>query len=141
MLPQRLQHEISILDRYFPRRYKFESLYLPGELLDVGVKTQSGKVYRLNIRLKQDYPNSLPEVYVVHPTPLRKFDGSRIDGASHEMHTLGNDGEKVQICHFKRENWNPNQSLYKIILKGRIWLESYEGHLRTGKAIDDYLTS
>lgn len=141
MTPQRLQFETSILERYFPRKYKFENLYLANELLDVGVKTQSGKVYRLNIRLKPDYPNSLPEVYVVFPLPLRRHNGTEIDGASHELHTLSNDDEKIQICHFKRENWNPNQSLYKIILKGRIWLEAYEGHLRTGKPIDDYLNS
>lgn len=141
MTPQRLQFETTILERYFPRKFKFENLNLSNEILDVGIKTQSGKIYRLNIKLKTDYPNSLPEVYVIFPLPLRKFDGSRIQGASHEMHTLSNDGDKIQICHFKPENWNPNQSLYKIILKVRIWLEAYEGHLRTGNPIDDYLNS
>lgn len=141
MTPQRLQYETAILERYFPKRYKFENLNLGNELLDVGVKTQSGKVYRLNIKLQADYPNSLPEVYVVYPLPLRKYNGSEIEGASHNMHTLSNDGGKIQLCHFKRENWNPNQSLYKIVLKARIWLEAYEGHLRTGKPIDDYLNS
>lgn len=52
MTPQRLQQEIAILEKYFPRKYKFENLYLENELLDVGVKTQSGKVYRLNVKLK-----------------------------------------------------------------------------------------
>lgn len=141
MTPQRLQFETSILERYFSKKYKFENLFLPNELLDVGIKTQSGKVYRVNIRLESDYPNSLPEVYLVYPLPLRKFDGSEINGASHFMHTLSNDGNKIQICHFKRENWNPNQSLFKILIKVRIWLEAYEGHLRTGKNIDDYLNS
>jgi ubiquitin-protein ligase len=141
MTPQRLQHEIAILEKYFPRKYKFENLYLENELLDVGVKTQSGKVYRLNIKLKPDYPNSMPSVYVVYPLPLFKHDGSIISGPSHDMHTLSNDGQKVQICHFKPENWNPNQSLYKVILKARIWLEAYEGHLATGNPIDYYLTS
>ncbi len=141
MTPQRLQQEIAILEKYFPRKYKFENLYLDNELLDVGVKTQSGKVYRLNIKLKPDYPNSMPSVYVVFPLPLLKYDGSNISSASHDMHTLSNDGQNVQICHFKPENWNPNQSLYKVILKARIWLEAYEGHLATGNPIDNYLTS
>jgi ubiquitin-protein ligase len=141
MTPQRLQHEIAILEKYFPRRYKFENLFLENELLDVGIRTQSGKVYRLNIKLKPDYPNSMPSVYVVYPLPLLKHDGSVISGASHDMHTLSNDGQKVQICHFKQENWNPNQSLYKVILKARIWLEAYERHLETGNPIDYYLTS
>jgi ubiquitin-protein ligase len=141
MTPQRLQMETLILEKYFPKRFRFENSGLSNELLDVGVKTQSGNVYRLNIELENDYPNALPKVYVVYPLPLLKHDGSAISGASHSLHTLGNDGEKIQICHYKSENWNPNQSLYKIVLKARIWLEAYEGHLRTGKAIDDYLTS
>jgi hypothetical protein len=141
MTPQRLQLEIAILEKYFPRKYKFENLYLENELLDLGLKTQSGKVYRLNIKLKTDYPNSMPSVFVTFPLPLLKKDGSSLTGASHEMHTLSNDGSNVQICHFKPENWNPNQSLYKVILKARIWLEAYEGHLATGNPIDNYLTS
>lgn len=141
MTPQRLQQEIAILEKYFPRKYKFENLYLDNEILDVGVKTQSGKVYRLNIKLKPDYPNSLPSVYVVYPLPLLKHDGSAISGASHDMHTLSNDGPKIQLCHYKPENWNPNHSLYRVILKARIWLEAYEGHLATGNPIDNYLTS
>ena len=138
---QRLQYEAAVLERYFPNRYKFENLYSVNEFLDVGVQAQSGTVYRLNIRLQPDYPNSLPEVYVVYPLPLRKYDGSIIDGVSHDMHTLSNDGNKIQLCHFKPSNWNPNQSLYKIVMKAKIWLEAYEGHLRTGKPIDDYLNS
>lgn len=141
MQAQRLHFETTILERYFPRRYKFENLHSSDGYLDVGMKTQSGKVYRLNIKLNPDYPNSLPKVYVVHPLPLRNHSGSIIEGASHDMHTLSNDGEKIQLCHFKSENWNPNQSLYKIILKARIWLEAYEGHLRTGKPIDFYLNN
>lgn len=141
MTPQRLQQEIAILEKYFPRKYKFENLYLENELLDVGVKTQSGKVYRLNIKLMTDYPNSMPSVFVTFPLPLLKKDGSVISGTSHDMHTLSNDDYNVQICHFKPENWNPNQSLYKVILKARIWLEAYEGHLATGNPIDNYLTS
>jgi ubiquitin-protein ligase len=141
MTPQRLQMETAILERYFSRKYKFENLNSSNSFLDVGVKTQSGKVYRLKIKLSQDYPNSLPEVYITYPLPLMKKDGSKLDGASHDFHTLGNEGDNIQICHFKSENWNPNQSLYKIALKVRIWLEAYEGHLRTGKTIDNYLTS
>jgi len=141
MMPQRLQQEIAILEKYFPRKYKFENLYLENELLDVGVKTQSGKVYRLNIKLEPDYPNSMPAVYVVFPLPLLEYNGNVISGASHEMHTLSNDGLNVQICHFKKDNWNPHQSLYKVILKARIWLEAYEGHLASGHPIDNFLTS
>jgi ubiquitin-protein ligase len=141
MNPIRLQHETAILNRYFPNRFRIEQVGRSKGLLDVGVKTQSGKVYRLNIRFKSDYPNSLPEVYIVYPLPMLTFLGLPLDGPSHHMHTLQNDGPNIQLCHFKPENWNPNQSLYKVILKARIWLEAYEGHLRTGRPIDDFLNS
>lgn len=141
MTPQRLQQEIAILEKYFPRKYKFENLSLNNELLDVGVRTQSGKVYRLNIILPPDYPNSLPSVYIVYPLPLLRHDGSPISGPSHEMHTLSNDGSKIQLCHYKTQNWNPKHTLYRVILKARIWLEAYEGHLATGNLIDNYLKS
>lgn len=141
MTPQRLQLENAILEKYFPKKYKFENLRTKNEFLDVGIKTQSGKVYRLNITLLPDYPNSMPAVYIVFPVPLLQHDGSQMSDASHEMHTLQGDDFNVQICHFKPENWNPNQSLYKVILKARIWLEAYERHLVTGNAIDNYLTS
>jgi ubiquitin-protein ligase len=141
MTPQRLQQEIAILEKFFPKKYKFENLYLENELLDVGVKTQSGKVYRLNILLPNDYPNSLPKVYIVFPLPLKKADGSIITGLSHSFHTLENDGDKIQICHYKPNAWKPTHTLYRIIMKARIWLEAYEGHLATGNPIDNYLTS
>lgn len=140
MTSQRLQMETAILERYFSKKYKFENLNSSNAFLDIGVKTQSGKVYRLEIKLNQDYPNSLPEVYLVYPLPLLKNNGEKLPSFSVAFHTLENDGDKVQICHFKPDNWNPNQSLYKISLKVRIWLEAYEGHLRTGKPIDDFLT-
>jgi hypothetical protein len=140
MIAQRLQHETTILETFFARKYQFVNLNSPLELLDVGVKTQSGKVYRINIHLKSDYPNSLPEVFVVSPI-LRMKDGSIIDSYNHDMHTLHIGSDGIQICHFKSEKWNPQESLYKIILKARIWLEAYEGHLRTGKPINDYLKS
>lgn len=141
MTSQRLQWETTVLEKYFPRKFKFENINQSNEMLDVGIKTQAGKIYRINIQLEPDYPNSLPKVYVIYPLPMKKYDGSLLKGASHPMHTLANDGQKIQICHYKKENWNPNQSLYKIVFKARIWLEAYEAHLRTGKPIDDYLTS
>jgi hypothetical protein len=31
-------------------------------------------------------------------------------------------------------------SLYKILMKARLWLEAYEQHLRRGEPIDKYLS-
>ena len=139
MTAERLQLETSQLEKYFKKRYMFENLGTQNEYVDVGVKTQSGKIYRLNILLNSDYPNSLPEVYVTYPLPLIQYNGEKLPSLSVAFHTLKNDGDKVQICHFHEENWNPKQSLFKIAMKARIWLEAYEGHLRTGKPIDDFL--
>jgi ubiquitin-protein ligase len=141
MTPKRLQHETAVLERYFPKKFQFVNLNESNEYLDVGVKTQSGKVYRLHIRLKANYPSTLPKVYVVWPTPLTDYFGDPMKSTSHDMHTLSSDGSFVQICHFKKENWTPIQSLYKIVMKSRIWLEAYEGHLRTGRPIDVFLNS
>jgi hypothetical protein len=58
---------------------------------------------------------------------------------SGSMHTLGGVKGCVQICHYSSSNWSPNVTLYKVILKGRLWLEAYEIYLRTGNDIDTYL--
>jgi len=138
MTPQRLQQESAILEHYFPNRCRFKNLNSVNEFLDVDMQTQSGNVYRLNIKIQPDYPSSIPGLYIVAPLPLKKYDGSIIEDCSHEMHTLSVDCEMIQISH-STEHWNPNQTLYKIVMKARIWLEAYEGHLRTGKPINDYL--
>lgn len=139
MTPQRLQQEIAILEKYFPRKYKFENLYLENELLDVGIKTQSGKVYRLNVKLNPDYPSSMPRVFVVYPTPLLKSNGERVRAFSHDFHTLEIDGNDVEICHYHPSKWHANLSLYRVLMKARIWLECYDTHLSTGRPIDDFL--
>ena len=132
----RHKFESAILEKYFPKRYKFQNLNTPEEFLDVGLKVQSGNVYRICIKLKPDYPNSLPKAFVVYPQPLTDYNGNLLNGGSHGMHTGNTDNNRVQICHFKKDNWHPNQSLYKVIMKCRIWLEAYEAHLQTGKEID-----
>ncbi len=55
------------------------------------------------------------------------------------MHTLGVRDGSTLICHFKPSRWVPSNILYLVALKGRIWLEAYEGHLRTGNRLDNFL--
>ena len=137
MIPQRLQQEQMLLEKYFHGRYRFVSS--PTEHLDVGIQTSTGSVYRINIILQPDYPNSIPEVRIVYPLPLNTFEGEPLKEASHAMHILGRAGQSIIICHFK--SWTPRDSLYKVIFKARLWLEAYEGHKRTGRTIDSYLKS
>jgi hypothetical protein len=140
MQEARFKMETKILERYFPKKFNFENRNSENEFLDVGVKSQSGKIYRLKITL-DDFPNAMPRVYITYPLPLLNKKGEKLGGPSHPMHTLDNDGNNIQICHYKSENWDASVTLYKVILKARIWIEAYECHLNTGKNVDDYLKS
>lgn len=58
--------------------------------------------------------------------PGDKHVGSTIDGYT-------------GICHFRRNLWRNNNTLYQVFMKGLIWLEAYEAHLRMGQAMTQYL--
>ena len=88
------------------------------------------------------FPNEPPEMYVVEPAPLRDYQGEKLSnrGSSMEMHLLAPDAYgHPQICHHNDCGWTPNITLYKVVMKGRIWLEAYELHRARGKPIDRYL--
>jgi hypothetical protein len=55
------------------------------------------------------------------------------------MHTIGRVGECTKICHYRPSLWTPENTLYLVAMKGRIWLEGYEAHLRTGLPLDKFL--
>lgn len=130
--------ETAILKRYFDNRFLFTKIGRK-EVLLVGVKSQSGNIYQIKIELSEIYPLEMPNAFVVYPKGLKNFKGKRLQAFSHEMHTLESDANKVQVCHFLPGNWNPMQSLYKVILKIKIWLEAYEFYLKTSQPISDFL--
>jgi hypothetical protein len=138
MNESRLLFETAVLKRYFANKFLF-TIDGRKEVLLVGVKSQSGNVYQIRIELSEIYPIEMPNAFIVYPKELKNFKGKKLPAFSHEMHILENDAKGVQICHFLPGNWNPNQSLYKVVLKVKIWIESYEGHLKNGKSINDYL--
>lgn len=107
------------------------------EYLDITIKTQSEKVYRLNVMIPPDYPYSCPALYVVYPNPLRGRWDNIIAGHDHAMHTLYYTATGLELCHYEHNEWSPQHTLYRVVMKGRIWLECYEAHLRTGKSIDE----
>lgn len=76
---------------------------------------------------------------VSRPKPLRCVSGAALDEASASMHVLGTREGGTKICHFRSSRWVPENTLYLVALKGRIWLEAYEAHLRTGKPLDRFL--
>jgi ubiquitin-protein ligase len=138
MNESRLLFETAILKRNFANRFLFTKEGRKDVLL-VGLKSQSGNVYQIKIELSEIYPIEMPTVFIVYPKGLKNFNGKRLPAFNHEMHTLASDANKVQVCHFLPGNWNPMQSLYKVILKVKIWLEAYEFYLKTSKPISDYL--
>ena len=137
----RIQQEQVILQKYFANRFAFVGLNTTKPYVDIGLQSNSKAVYRIRVELPEDYPNSLPKVFMTLPKPLKNRNGRDMTEVSHSMHTLSPSNGDVQICHYKVENWTPNVTIYKIALKVRIWIEAYEGHVRTGKDIDDFLKS
>jgi hypothetical protein len=135
---RRLATEHAVLARYFPSltwRDPTGLAYITGDL-----RSNVGSVYTVRIQLGADFPESVPVACISRPRPLRTLDGYSFASASALMHSLGLDAEgNVVICHYNSERWTSNCTLYKVAMKVRIWLEAYEGHLRTGEPIDHFL--
>ena len=55
------------------------------------------------------------------------------------MHVINSVDGCTGLCHFRSNLWESSFSLHMVAMKGRIWLEAYEGYLRTGDAIDHWL--
>jgi len=134
----RLNIENEVLKKYFP-----EFKWIPSETnpdkLEVMLKTNSKKIYRLRLYLPSDYPNSQPAMVIIDPSPLQGYKGFNLLRTNSSMHILDPIDGHVQICHYSSSHWSPQVTLYKVILKGRLWLEAYENYVKTGKDIDEYL--
>lgn len=138
---QRLQAEKQALDYGFPRRYVIQNLNTSDAFIDLGLRTNAGRTYRLKIVL-EDFPYSKPDVYVIYPTGLRDYNGKRLSdyGVSASMHLLTPDyDDNIQLCHYSDAVWHSNVTLYKVALKCLVWLNAYDGHLRTGEPLDYFL--
>jgi hypothetical protein len=134
----RKQFEIAILNQYFTHRFAFfekESR----KWLEVGLRSNQGLVYKLVIEISQNYPYQMPMATITFPKLLKGFNGKKINSYSHELHTLECTKEYIGLCLFHPNQWSPNQSLYKVIVKAKLWIEAYENYLKTGKNINTYL--
>jgi hypothetical protein len=136
---QRLQTERAVLFRYFPAFVWKNPADSSSTKVEGYLKTNNRNTYRLRIYVPSDYPNSRPDMVVLSPYPLKGFAGKDIKeyGTSATMHTLDPRDGYVKICHYK--DWLPNLTIYLVTLKGRIWLEAFESHRRTGDPIDRFL--
>jgi hypothetical protein len=138
---QRLAVEKEILQKYFPAFNWINPTDSDNTQISGVIKTNVGSSYRLKVFVPSDFPNSRPDMIVLEPYPLKGYRGQNMKehGTSGIMHTLDpNTYGYVQICHYR--DWLPNLTLYKVVLKGRIWLEALEAHKRTGKQIDAFLS-
>lgn len=136
----RLAIEADILKPYFPDA----NIQFPDDPARAGVVVPlraSRNRYVLWIPLGA-FPFEPPEMYVVEPKPIRDCRGKKLAdlGASWAMHLLAPDAHgHPQICHHNKDGWTPNIALYKVVMKGLIWLAAYELHKAKGKDIDHYL--
>ena len=59
-------------------------------------------------------------------------------GVSHAYHVYGNGHNGfLQICH--TSDWDSSCTCVMALLRGALWVDGYEHHLRTGETIDQYL--
>jgi hypothetical protein len=104
------------------------------------VNTNNGNSYTLRVYLASDFPNSCPILVVSSPSsPLKKKYRSLLDSTSGNDHVYSAHDGLTQICHFIKDRWTSENTIYQVLMKGRIWLEAYEIHLRTGEDLDKYL--
>jgi hypothetical protein len=137
----RLKIERTVLESSFKGTFQLEQDASGAARLEIDVTVPGGGSYRLLLTAAPDYPSSLPEVYLIHPLILRDFHGRELLSLSpsHEMHLLKPGGRFIRLCHYKPENWHPNVTMYKVVLKCMLWLVAYENHLQSGRPITDYL--
>lgn len=141
MTPQRLLAEKQALNYGFPNRYVIQNLNSNNAFVDLGLRTNAGRTYRLKITLR-DFPYSKPDVFVIFPQNLRDYNGRLLAdyGVSAAMHLLTPDYQNnIQLCHYSDSLWSSNVTLYKVALKCLVWLNAYDGHLRTGEPLDYFL--
>lgn len=137
----RLAQEKKILENHLPGFNFYEptgNTYASGEFY-----TNCRNKYGVRIEIPSGFPDECPRAYVSTPNPLWGYRNEKTIlsyKVSHTMHTLSpHSNGWVQVCHFRPERWNASNTLYKVFIKVRLWLEAYEGHRATGRNIDDFL--
>lgn len=137
---RRLELEKQILERNYGRARWQNPTRRGATTVDVDFKTNVGGRYTLRLHVPNDYPNSCPSLSIVSASKaIRKRNGDPLPAGSLQFHTLGKIDGYYTICHFRPSTWDANNTMYLVFLKGRLWLEAFENHLKTGYDIDHYL--
>ena len=104
------------------------------------VNTNNGNNYALRVYVPEEFPNECPVLVASSPSSvLRKKDGSLLQNCSGEDHVYGVHDGLTEICHFNKGIWSSENTIYQVLMKGRIWLEAYEIHRQTGENLEKYL--
>ena len=134
----RLQQEKEILARYFPRKHRWTNVNGRTKV-QVDMTSNSNRKYTLGITLSDDFPHACPKLLVESPLFLPQRNGTPLPYNSNEFHTLDDPSGLVSICHYVLHAWTNENTLYQVFMKGRLWIEAYEGHLASGRNMDFYL--
>ena len=138
----RIQFEESIMRHELPQFHLYG--YFDDYRFEGWQWTTNRKLYKLRLNIPLYFPDQVPELYVTSPLILTSYFFSSLNsqGISHATHTLSNGPDGcVQICHFKPQQWDASRTCVAALMKGILWLEAYEMHLRNGKEIADILSS
>jgi hypothetical protein len=137
----RLVYEEGLLAEEFPH-FSFQDRAQAGLTTVRGVHTSSANSnYSVCVWLKSGFPYEMPGLYITSPSPLYGYGGKTIQShqTSHAMHVWAPDWNNyVKICHCKSEYWSASNTIVSVLMKGFLWLEAFEAHLRTGRSIDAY---
>ena len=136
----RLGYEKQLLEQYF-RGNRATWIDPTGNTrVEIRVTCSSNREYTLRIYIPVDFPNSCPQMVVCNPSHcLVKRNGTTMNSGNGDDHTWGSKDGCTQICHYKPADWTNDNTLYQVTMKGLIWLEAYEAHLRTGYSLSNYL--
>lgn len=137
----RLGIEKETLDKYFPNRITWidPMAQMGSTQVEVTLTSNSDSEYVLRVYLSPDFPNSCPKLVILFPKDIFLQDGRPIPELSSAFHTLKKKDGFQSICHFYPPDWKDDNTIYQVFMKGRLWIEAYEGHLETGRRMDVFL--
>ena len=137
---KRLQAEREQLDEFYPDRITWNTSSCEHTTVDIEIKTaENGNVYKLQVHLPSDYPNSCPTLAVVSPEDLRCNGGEPLPENSSEFRTLGKRDGKMTICHCSASEWTGDMSIRGVFTKGEIWVKAYESYKMNNGVFSIYL--
>jgi hypothetical protein len=140
---QRCRAELDLLNQYFPGLTRSPNRngtpFYPA-YVDIPMTTRARNRYIVRLVIPAAYPDRMPTMLVVNPRPLLDYHGRPLLRTNASMHVLGSSDGCTCLCHYNSELWDSNLALQMVALKGGLWLEAYEGHRRTGRPIDHWLS-